>query len=263
MLSTPLHLPERRLVDIADLKFDAPFRRSVNNSTVNSYVKNYGVMPFPDLEVSERENGDLVLIAGYHRCSAATRLGIESLWARVYTDLSLKEEAEIFDREAHHKALTPFDRHRNALEMQDDRAHAVEHVLRQANVKLTNGGRGPRELSAVAAVYQAYEWGVLADSVTALVDWCAEHNTYPSGDALSGLAFLIKSGEPPINLDRLGRVLRTVSPNLVRSQAAMMSRSSRPGSTQFRNWAAAILPYYNKRLSARRLRLVGEEDRAA
>lgn len=219
-------------------------------------------MPFPDIQVSERKNGDLVLLAGQHRLAAAIELEITELWASVFLGLEDIEEAEIFDREANHRALTPYDRHENARAMGDSDAFKIDLTLRDLDIRLTRGGKGKRDLSAVSAVYKVYRWGVLGPSASVLVEWCEEHDATPSGDILVGIGYLLKERGESIDIERLRRVLRNVSPFAVRAQVSAMSRGSRPGTTQFRNWANAILPLYNKKLKANRLHLVGEEEAA-
>lgn len=84
---------------VHDLIIDHRVQRdSLDMAKVNNIVNNFNIDGLGRVTVSVRDNGDRVVIDGWHRVEAVRRLtdNAGTIPARVYEELTLKEEAALF-----------------------------------------------------------------------------------------------------------------------------------------------------------------------
>lgn len=263
-------------VTITSLKFDTAdwggYQRHVSDKAVNRIVHGFNPAMFEPITVSMREDGTMWVIDGHHRAVAASRMGRETVPARVIYGLDRTGEAELFRELAKSRLpLSKVDEHNAALSSKDPEAIAVQAVLDDRGFYLVSGntsafreiGDDPFPIMAVGAVYWVYrlDHGETLGKVLDVVRgaWA----TVSPADGLRqsmirGLGIVLHTRKDEVDIDRLVTALGRTSPISIRANAqaeiAVNTRMSAPNA-----YALTIAREYNKglRRNAKKLSLEG------
>lgn len=88
--------PELRELSIDSLIIDPKLQRTLDRRRVKKIADDYDPEAVGVLTVSRRADGTYHIMDGQHRHAAARLVGVEKLMCRVFTGLSLAEEAKLF-----------------------------------------------------------------------------------------------------------------------------------------------------------------------
>ena len=233
---------ELRSIEVGDLRI-ARYQRPADDRRVARMAEGFDLRLVGALVVSFRD-GSYWVVTGQHRMLAARRIGVRTLPAIVYFDLSYQEEAAMFERNATTTiAVAPYNLHRTRLEAGDPAAQAIERIIRAAgHVGFTQGGS--RGLSSVRTCYRLNERRVLEPVLAAVrVAWERDGRYEPG--ALKG-GVLRAVGDFLLN-----------RPEADRERLADVLGKHRPGDLQYlhpvggaRVWVT-ILDWYNQGLAGR------------
>lgn len=83
---------------MADLFIDDLYQRPLEASRVRGIVRGYEPAMMGALEVSDRANGTYAVFDGQHRLAAALELGLREVGCLVHQQLTVAEEADLFER---------------------------------------------------------------------------------------------------------------------------------------------------------------------
>jgi hypothetical protein len=162
MSKTP-EVPDNPMTDIrfgpvGDLTFATEYNRAINPAWVEKLVRELTSPSVAVIDVSERANGDLVIIDGQHRAWA-----IIEKWGdktdvtyKVHHDLTIPEEAALFRVLNTRKGLTPYARFQAAYVEKDPTVVAIVKTLESHGLGYADS---PREttIGAVAALRRVAE----------------------------------------------------------------------------------------------------------
>lgn len=139
------------------LKFDRQYQRAVDPVRVKTLVDNFNPSGIGTLTVSLRSNGELVIIDGQHRGTAARSIGYdEKVPCIQYAGLTLAEEAELFLALNNVKPVSALDKFRARIIAGDAGATAINEVLSAFGWRVQAGGDAGC-FAAVNAIEKVYE----------------------------------------------------------------------------------------------------------
>jgi hypothetical protein len=149
---------EFKWLPISALNGDPAYQRSLNEKRVQHIADEFDPDAFGVITVSKREDGTYWVIDGQHRLAALRRMGwkdTQQVACNIFSGLSRQQEAGLFSKIDDYLNLGYLDRFRARVESGEQRAVAIEHIIRNAGFtvsKLT----GPGNLSAVQACEFVY-----------------------------------------------------------------------------------------------------------
>jgi hypothetical protein len=145
-------------VSVADLQVDPRIQRSaLNGARVDRMVANYNRDAMGLVTVSDRGQNTLVIVDGWHRWETERRYSENTgkLYCRIFTGLSLPEEAQLFlDLNQTNKPLL-VDKFRVRVQAQDAAAMAMAEILNMYQWKL-DPRAADHHVNAVGAVERLY-----------------------------------------------------------------------------------------------------------
>jgi hypothetical protein len=215
----------RQLVAIAELDLGGwpeeriqPYQRMLDPRWVQKIVRDFDPhRPWDDIDVNRIPDGRLKVVEGQHRIAVARLMGWTHLWARVHTNLSVEDQARIYNTNAGRKNLTAGDRFRGALYEGKTEEIMVDLIVRRAGfrVNMDNGATSHGQIPAVGTLLQIlnrYREGTL-EAVLRLVADAYGTGTGPKTEVLGALAaFLARYRDHPnYHRSHLVAVLRQFS----------------------------------------------------
>lgn len=136
----------------------APYCRPVSEYRVNLLLRQgFDVRKMGSIKTSMRADGQHYILDGNHRREAAKKLGLTSLPAQVFIDLTYEEEAELFIAFNTVNRPTAMDRFRARLEKGDEQALDIQRILESVGMKIALNGPAIGQVSSIAATDRAYE----------------------------------------------------------------------------------------------------------
>lgn len=125
--------PKVKEVRPSELVVDETIQRPLNESRVRNIMKNFVLHGAGTLCVSQRDNGDLVIIDGRHRTEAMLRLGLESnlIKAEIFDGLTVADEAALFRVRNNTEKVGYLDRFRVRLIEEDEIALGVKELAKK------------------------------------------------------------------------------------------------------------------------------------
>jgi len=132
LLRSANYTTSRKKVDLSLLGRDLRYQRVANDKEVNQLFAVWNIDLCEDLFISARADGSMWIIDGGHRVIVAQKKGITSLWARVFSGLTLPEEAAIFHLlDTSHIALSHHDIHAAVKTTGEPHILEVERVVKK------------------------------------------------------------------------------------------------------------------------------------
>jgi len=252
-----------KLVELHAKEFslDLKVQRALNEARADAMADNFQPHALGLLTASKRTDGHIYVLDGSHRVSAARKASYDGLLAcRLFENLTLQEEAQMFLTLNNSRAVQAIDRFKVRITQGEPVASGINKVLKAYGLHVdwaNNESLGV--ISAIGALEKVYEGAGVREkgSYPELVDKVirtlhraygekADRATY-SKIILEGLGIFIATFGNQIDYDRLVYVLQGTSARQIAVQTRAM-RDARIKGGQLGNNAAAVLHrLYNNR----------------
>lgn len=181
--------------------------------------------------VSQRENGDLILLDGAHRRATCLKVGWNApVDALVFHGLSLAEEAQLFLLYNDKKDPSAVSRFMRRVVAGDAVAMTIDRIIRKHGWRVARSAQSAGQFTAVDAVERVYrsasrtlpqgEHPDVLDQVITIVTEAWGHDPYAvSAPILEGLAQLIGRFGKSMDVAKVIRELEATQPRKLISQA--------------------------------------------
>lgn len=143
-------------VAIALLRIDPRLQRPLDMAWVHQKAKEYAPAALGTVTISKRKNGDMVLLDGQHR-HALVKFAKDAgrrLDAKIYEQLTIQQEAELFRRLNDSRRLTPLVKFRIAVVEGKPTEVACDKILRENGLQAEPGH--PNSYVAVRVLVDLY-----------------------------------------------------------------------------------------------------------
>lgn len=241
-------------VPLKELKIDYSYQRGISSGWLKKIIANYDPSLVRQLTLSKRANGDLYILDGHHTVDATLAVIGEHacLPAKIFNNLTIEEEAELFNRlNTNSKKVRYGEKLKARVRSNEEKACRYVEALDKSGIDwaYVGGGKdGPYE-SHKEGEYLLSVYGdkVLVNALKVL-HASNNHKIY-TGYVLGGICYLLKYTK--INHSRLINKLSNADEKNIRAKIALYGTSrSNYGIVRDRASAKAILDdYYNKHLS--------------
>lgn len=143
------------MVPISKLKIDHTYQRiNISQKVVNNIIRKFNWKAFDELSVSKRADGSLYLLDGIHRTEACKQLSIKKVPCRIFTGLTIQQEAEICNIKMYaRKKTTCAESFKSGLVANDLNYIEINNILEANNIKISfvhNGGKKLRERGLIS-----------------------------------------------------------------------------------------------------------------
>lgn len=251
-----------------EFSIDLKVQRSLNEDRADAMAKNFQPHALGLLTASKREDGHIYVLDGGHRCSAARKAGYDGLIAtRLFTGLTLKEEADLFLTLNASRAVQAIDRFKVRVTKGDPAATNINNVLQAYGLHVdwaNNDSLGV--ISAIGTLEKVYsgagirepgEYPELVDKVIRTLHRAygdkSDRSTY-SRVMLEGLGIFIATFGSQIDYERLVFVLQGTVPRQIAVQTrAMRDAKVVKGGTLGGSAAMVLHRMYNHRWRGQKL----------
>jgi hypothetical protein len=151
-----VHVPDLRPVSASQLIVDPDVQRALDMRRVNDIAENLNFDALGTVTVSHRQNGSYHIIDGQHRVQAVRLVGgdDEKLLCRVFSGLTLAEEAEMFRLLNNTAKPQAADLFRVRVVEGDPDAVAIVQIIKRHGWSVGFGREGA--IAAVAALERTY-----------------------------------------------------------------------------------------------------------
>lgn len=239
----------------ADLKVDPTVQRGFHPVHAQKLFTSWDERFIGTLIVSRRENGDLYLVDGQHRCVVALRKDPTAIMdCEVYEGLTVVEEALMFLHfNRNRKPPSAFDHYKiglKALLPIEVRMYAESSAL---GLEISPH-KGNRQIAAVAACrrivgWDVHETGLLQDTLQCAEQAFGAHPETWDANLIQAIARVIHHNRSKISYSRLVEKLRTKHPDEWQA-LGMMGVKGGGGSVNRSIAMARLIKFeYDKRLS--------------
>lgn len=182
---------------VNQLEIDQRTQRSIRPGFVKELVADFDPDLFQDIVVSAR-GGKYYIIDGQHRVAALREMGWgdQLIPCLVLDDLSLAEEARLFEGYASRRQPTPYDRFRIALVGEGREETEIDKVVRSVGLSIDDQ-RGDKVVQCVEALRKVFRGGgiVQRESPEALArTLCLAKNAWGTGGASFQAPILVGLG---------------------------------------------------------------------
>jgi hypothetical protein len=252
-----------KLVELHAKEFslDLKVQRALNEARADAMADNFQPHALGLLTASKRTDGHIYVLDGSHRVSAARKASYDGLLAcRLFENLTLQEEAQMFLTLNNSRAVQAIDRFKVRITQGEPVASGINKVLKAYGLHVdwaNNESLGV--ISAIGALEKVYagagvrepgQYPELVDKTIRTLHRAygekADRATY-SKIILEGLGIFIATFGSQIDYDRLVYVLQGTSARQIAVQTRAM-RDARIRGGQLGNNAAAVLHrLYNNR----------------
>lgn len=257
---SPLNKPGK-LVELSAKEFmvDLKVQRQINELRVEQMAKDFQPQSLGLITASKRGDGHIYCLDGAHRIAAARKVGWTGMLAtRLFTDLTLTEEAGLFLTTNSTRAVQAIDKFKVRITMGDPTATNINTILKNFGLQIDWAGNDtPSVISAVSTVERVYYGaGVLpyGDHPQLLFKVVRTlHNAYGAEAGRSawnralidGLGIFWGTFGSLVDRNRLVEVLQTHPARAITGQARMLRDAK--GGTIGENAAEVIHKHYNHR----------------
>lgn len=238
---------EIEYADVTKLSIDERFQVPLDHTRVNRIKRKFDQNLVGVLTISQRDNGERVILDGQHRWTALMELGYRHVKAEVFRGLTLQQEAWIF-AERNGRRATPNRRYiwRALTVAQEERHVKAQSILATFGLRAAVTREDARETNSIGAarvLEQLYDMGMLASTLEVVTGaWPAQKSAL-SAEALMGTAAFLKL-HPEVSARELISSLGQVKIGELVARSSMIQQSSRDR----RKWAAfyaALVGQYN------------------
>ena len=152
-----MNTPEIREIPVGDMIVDTRVQRTIDPNRVKGMAAVWDPRAAGTLTVSAREDGTFAVIDGQHRKEAAREAQGDkvTLTCRVFTGMTLEEEAHLFRLLNTTRIPLPVDRFRIRVAEKEDVAVSITSMLREYGWTVAHG-RSAGMFAAVAAAERVY-----------------------------------------------------------------------------------------------------------
>lgn len=219
---------------VADLKVDHSFQRPLNLTRVKHIAKNFDPDSFGSIEVSRRDDGDLIVLDGQHRVAVMYELRYEDqkVPALVHQGLTLADEARIFAvKNGEARRPSRVDIFRAEVVAGKPESVATEAVLASRQLVISHS-IGTNHVLAVGAVERvAKETGLnhLGKTLDVLIEAWGRDSAAFQHDAIVGVALFMWRNYDH-DTKRLAKALAGITPQQLLAQARSLKVAHAAGS---------------------------------
>lgn len=195
MKTTRLPQPQMRRIAINRLITDRRYQRDLILARVKRIADDLDLDALGVFTVSERSDGALVIVDGQHRHAAVMShdMGEWEVEARVYSGISIEQEAALYRQLNDTRRITAWDDFKAGLEARDPECLEIRRIANEAGFKITNQS-SDGQVCCIHALRTIYRRKGGADALLkSLQDSRAAWGTIAAaaeGDILLGLSIL-------------------------------------------------------------------------
>jgi hypothetical protein len=247
-----------------EFSIDLKVQRELNEARAEQMAENFQPHALGIVTASKREDGHIYCLDGGHRISAARKARYDGLIAtRLFTGLTLKEEAELFLTLNNSRAVQPIDRFKVRVTKGEPVASAVNRVLETYGLHVDWASNSAMNtISAISTLEKVYagagvrEKGEYPDLVDNLIktlfkayaaqDQKLDRATF-SRTVLEGLGIFIATFGKRIDYDRLVYVLQGTTPRQIVANTRTLRDAKVKGASLGMNAATVFWQLYNSR----------------
>lgn len=248
-----------------EFSIDLKVQRQLNEGRAQEMANDFRPEALGILIASKRDDGHTYILDGATRVSAARKARYEDLIAtRLFTGLTLKEEAEIFLRYNYSRSVQAIDRFKVRITMEEPAAVNINKVLKAFGLHVdwaNNASLGV--ISAISTLEKVYAGCGVRDEgeypellfkvIQTLVKAYGSNGdrmTY-SKVMLEGLGIFIATFGSRIDYERLNHVLQETSPRQITVQTRTLRDAKARGGSIGKNAADTLHQIYNHRQRAK------------
>jgi hypothetical protein len=202
-------------VRMGDLSVDKRLQRELKPGWVDLRRDLFDPLAFGVLTVSERANGNYVVLDGQHRDALLRALGWGSdqlVPCTVLRGLSFEQEAATFLKLNDRVRVSAFDQFRQRLNAGEPDAKAIHAIVRSLGLRLGVHSNGHGEISAVSALERVYRPRrnakerhpeALAAALNVIHEAFGDESKVFQGDLISGLGSFMHRYLKVVDMDSL------------------------------------------------------------
>ena len=258
-----------KLVELNAKEFslDLKVQRQLNEDRADKMAEDFQPQALGLVTASKREDGHTYVLDGSHRVSAARKARYDGLIAcRLFENLTLQEEAQLFLSLNNSRAVQAIDRFKVRVTQGEPVASGINKVLEHYGLHVdwaNNASLGT--ISAIGALEKVYkgagirEEGQYPDLVDKLCDVLtkaygkdasADRSIF-SATVVQGLGTFIAIYNKRIDMERLVTALQNTTPRQIITNTRVLKDAKLKGSQMAMNAAQVILNLYNNRNRAK------------
>lgn|SRR5262245_268661 len=161
----PKHHSTHQMVKISDLTIDPEAQRKMSMAWVKARVPKFDVDQLGWICINVRANGKAHVVDGQHRVELMRQVGWgdQLIHAEVFRGLTQAEEAELFIARNDRKAVRKYDKFRIAITAKNERACAIDTIVRAHGLVISDQARDGH-IVAVDALEKIFDGGGIASS---------------------------------------------------------------------------------------------------
>jgi hypothetical protein len=241
-----------KAVPVETLKRDTRWNRPIGKTRIENMGTNWSDVLAGVIVISERDNGDMILVDGQHRAAAARIAGKSELIAEVHTGLDEIQESKLFDElNMSRKTISAMDRFRARVFYKDPAAIAIKKMVEDRGGTIRESmdkGAVNNDIAAIATLERIYNTGG-EDLLAWVLDIVTDSWEFLDSDTcslmnLAGLLILWKRHNEKLDRDHLVEALNRDGYPAVRRMA--LAHRQLWGGTGVMNGYRAMVEVYNK-----------------
>lgn len=266
-MTTPTEDFTEEFISVGDLEIDPRVQRhQLNKAKVTEMVKNYNPLALGLVHVSRRKSRANILLDGMHRWET-TRIVTDNqgeLWCRVFTGLTLAQEAQTFldlNRTTAPSLIDKFNVHMSGDGADSVAAQEVAAIVGKYGWKVARTA-GPGHINAVQVIMKIYTQSVTRERDPNILDltimtitsaWGSTDRSAVEGSVMAGIAAIYEEYGSNIDAGRLVSTLRDMEggPGGLVARATTLAKLKQ--GRRFNAIAEIVMEQYNKGLSKRSL----------
>lgn len=243
-----------RKIDVALLQIDPSYQRALGPINVNRMVREFDPAALGVIEVSQRPNGDYIVLDGQHRVELCHRTGHREALCQVHTSLSTEREAALFLKLNFERA--PSAKQKFAARVVSKEPQVKTILAIADRVGFTVSPMSPQStsnISAIAGLDKLFEneGGVgLENTLTVIQNAWPRLTTGREREMLLGIALFLKK-YPAVKIWTLAEKLSRVAPGELHLRRKTFYTDYRCPHDEA--MARAILAEYNVKMKSGRL----------
>jgi Family of unknown function (DUF6551) len=227
------------------------YARPLRPHRVNRLISEFDRQALGVLLLSMRDNGMFAIIDGQHRVETAKRMGIPTMDALVYIDLTLEDEARLYRKFGDYLKQTALDKYHAGIAEHRPEYLAIQRVLQDIGLHVPQAlGAGIRGIDAVDAIVRVatiYRPDGLSNALRLLHDaWDGQTRIYRSLTIFGTAMFLARfQDHPNFNRKRLIARMKRLGLSTVERQAYVI-RDANLAPNPNSGWGQALMQVHDK-----------------
>ena len=226
------------------LSVDFSYQRVPSSKKVTKIVKEFSDYAFGVIEVSQRVNGNYVVVDGWHRVCAAKLHGLTRIPCNVHEGMTHAEEAAMFvDLNSNRKPMSAVQKHIGDLQAGRYLAKYVQAVCDLNYVIISKDSKRPKTVKSIWRLYDLAQTStdLLETTIFILSRLCL--NVHITDRMLGGVSYLLKNVDAPKD-QIISRLLKSNIEELDASAYKYQVRENRQSNAA---WGYGMLEVINKR----------------